>query len=37
MLVRKLAQVTTQTIVVAVALMVALPFFLAVSSPFIGR
>lgn len=37
MLVRKLAQVTTQAIVVAVALMVALPFFLAVSSPFIGR
>jgi hypothetical protein len=37
MLVRTFIHLTTQAIVVAMALMLALPFFLALSSPFIGR
>jgi hypothetical protein len=36
MLVRKFVHLTTQAVVVAMALMLALPFFLALSSPFIG-
>jgi hypothetical protein len=37
MLVRAFVHLATQGVVVAMALMLALPFFLAVSSPFIGR
>jgi hypothetical protein len=37
MLVRTLVHLTTQAIVVAMALGLAVPFFLALSSPFIGR
>jgi hypothetical protein len=36
MLLRTFVHLTTETMVVAIALMLALPFFLAVSSPFIG-
>ena len=36
MLVRKFVHLTIQAVVVAMALMLALPFFLALSSPFIG-
>jgi hypothetical protein len=37
MLLRTFVHLTTETAVVAVALALALPFFLALSSPFIGR
>jgi hypothetical protein len=37
MLVRRFVHLTTQAVVVAIALMLALPFLLAVSLPFIGR
>jgi hypothetical protein len=37
MLVRKFAHLTTDAIVFAMALMLALPFFLALSAPFVGR
>jgi hypothetical protein len=36
MLLRTFVHLTTETIVVAIALMLALPFFLALSSPFTG-
>jgi hypothetical protein len=36
MLLRTFVHLTTETVVVAIALMLALPFFLALSSPFIG-
>ncbi len=36
-MVRTFAQLTTQAIVVAAALLLALPFFLALAAPFIGR
>lgn len=37
MLVRTFVHLSAQAIVVAIALTLALPFFLAVSSPFVGR
>jgi hypothetical protein len=37
MLLRTLMHLTTEALVVAAALSLALPFFLAVTSPFIGR
>lgn len=37
MLLRSLMHLTTEALVVAVALSLALPFFLAVTSPFVGR
>jgi hypothetical protein len=37
MLVRKFVHLTTDGIVLAMALMLALPFFLALSAPFVGR
>jgi hypothetical protein len=36
MLLRRFVHLTVETVVVAVALMLALPFFLALSSPFLG-
>jgi hypothetical protein len=37
MLVRKFVHLTTDAIVLAMALMLAIPFFLALSAPFVGR
>ena len=37
MLVRRYVHLTTDAIVLAAMLMLALPFFLALSAPFIGR
>lgn len=37
MLVRTFVHLTTQAIVLATGLMLALPFFLALATPFIGR
>jgi hypothetical protein len=37
MLVRTFVHLTTQAIIVAVALMLAFPFFMALSAPFVGR
>lgn len=37
MLLRSFMRLTTATVVFAVALLLAMPFFLALSSPFIGR
>jgi hypothetical protein len=34
---RKFVHLTTDAIVLAVALMLAIPFFLALSAPFVGR
>jgi hypothetical protein len=36
-LVRTFVHLTTQAIIIAMALILAMPFFLALSSPFIGR
>ena len=36
-MIRNLVRLTSATIVVAVALLLAAPFFLALASPFIGR
>jgi hypothetical protein len=37
MLVRKFVHLTTDAIFLAMALMLALPFFMALSAPFVGR
>ena len=37
MLIRTFMRLTTASIVVAIALLLAIPFFLALSLPFIGR
>ena len=37
MLLRSLMHMTTEAVVVAVALALALPFFLALATPFVGR
>lgn len=37
MLLRSLMRVTTAAIVAAVALLLAIPFFLALTTPFVGR
>ena len=37
MLLRSFMRLTTATVVVAVALLLAMPFFLALSSPFISK
>ncbi len=37
MLIRSFVRLTTATIVVAMSLLLAIPFFLLLASPFIGR
>jgi hypothetical protein len=37
MVLRSLMRVTTAAVVVAVALLLAIPFFLALTTPFVGR
>lgn len=37
MVLRSVMRVTTATVVVAIALLLAIPFFLALSTPFVGR
>jgi len=37
MVLRSVMRVTTATVVVAVALLLAIPFFLALTTPFVGR
>jgi hypothetical protein len=37
MVLRSVMRVTTATLVVAIALMLAIPFFLALTTPFVGR
>jgi hypothetical protein len=37
MVLRSVMRVTTATVVVAIALLLAIPFFLALTTPFVGR
>jgi hypothetical protein len=37
MVLRSVMRVTTATLVVAIALLLAIPFFLALTTPFVGR